>query len=47
MRHEREDDLIVSSSRSLPLRVIVTFSENMFKCVAKRYICAIINAIKW
>lgn len=35
MRHEREDDLIVSSSRSLSLRVIVTFGGNMFKYVAK------------
>ena len=40
MRHEREDDLIVSSSRSLPLRIIVTFSGNVFKCVVKTlYLC--------
>lgn len=40
MRHECEDDTIRSSSRSLPLRVIVTFSGNMFKRVVKTlYLC--------
>lgn len=40
MRHEREDDTIRSSSRSLSLRVIATFSGNMFKRVVKTlYLC--------